>query len=1186
MRTILIKHKLCKPAAFALSVFILSITASITSCAPPSKHFVTTWKTDNKGTSGPTSITIPTTGSGYSYDVDWNNDGTFDQMGVTGNVTHDFGRAGIYTIQIRGSFPRIYFCNEGDKEKILSVDHWGSIKWSNMAFAFAGASNLIIKANDTPDLSEVSDLSNMFRDASALTTLGTGQWDVSHVTNMYCMFGGAKSFNGGGGISSWKTGKVTDMAFLFYNASSFNQPIGKWDTSEVRTMNCMFCGAASFNQAIGNWKTSKVNDMAYMFRNASSFNQPIGKWDTSGVRTMNNMFCGAASFNQAISDWNTGKVHDMAFMFSGTASFNQPIGKWNTSEVCDMKGMFYNAISFNQSIGNWNTANVTNMSYTFKNAASFNQPIGKWNTGKVIDMKYMFKRAIDFNQPIEEWDTSCVSDMTRMFDSAFSFDKPIGHWDISSLTQAVFMFNEGFLSTANYDNILIGWNKQQHQSGVAFDGGDSRYDKGGEARANLITQAGWTITDGGSIQASEHSKVTNTATSYDLHGMKIEDKYLWMENNQSEKLQKWMRTQNYTSRQALDKMKERDWIYQQLQKPARDEEGIRYEALRGHRLFYWRKNTNEAYKVFCTRENASAPEEVLINPNEWKNNHYVDVEDCRPSPDGRYVAFLETIGGDIFGKIKIIDVKSKALLSEKLLGLWQVFGDWEGDNLGFYYIAGSKDGKVSAGDKYYWRSVYHHRLGVVSGDEKIFSDDKHKDYWHSAILSEEKKYLILYRGQGYSNNEVYLKMNEKDAIQPIIAGMGASYGIGIFDDKLFISTNDKAPNGCVFIADIKKPQRRYWKVFLPETQSMLKNIAFVDHQIYAVYLKNAATQIKIYDFNGHFIRDLSLPGLGTASIEGYWLKGPVYVKYESFLQSQTNYIYDFKENRLEAINNDGYPCTDDTSDLQVEQVWYHSKDNTPISMFLFKRKSLKKNGNQPVILRAYGGFGYSVTPRFEGYDYALAKQGVIVAWPNLRGGGEYGENWHQAGIKEKKQNTIDDYIRAAEWLIANHYTNPNRLAAFGESNGGFIVAASVVQRPDLFKVVVCGAALLDMLRYHRFNYAETWKNEYGTSDNKGQFDYLIKYSPYYNVKANKKYPDILFTVGKDDSTVAPFHSYKMAAKMQEQNRRNLVLLAVYNSGHGEGDLEAVLNMGIDQYAFILNRLNIMESSYIKKSPIY
>ncbi|MBX2929637.1 MAG: BspA family leucine-rich repeat surface protein [Saprospiraceae bacterium] len=415
---------------------VASVRLTISACVTP---FITTWKTDNPGTSNSTSITIPTTGSGYNYDVDWDNDGVYDQTGITGSVTHDFGTAGTYTIRIRGSFPRIYFSNGGDRQKLLDIGQWGGIAWTNMANAFYGCSNLHISATDTPDLTGVTDMSQMFRGCSSLNgPANIGDWDTGNVTNMSRIFNDATAFNQP--IGDWNTGSVTNMSRMFESATAFDQPIGDWNTGNVTNMSDMFRNATSFNQPIGDWNTGNVTNMGFMFNDATSFNQPIGDWNTGNVTNMGFMFNDATSFNQPIGDWDTENVTNMTYMFNDATSFNQPIGDWDTGNVTNMSFMFNDATSFNQPIGDWDTGNVTNMSFMFNSATAFNQPIGDWDTGNVTNMTYMFNDATSFNQPIGNWDTGNVTNMISMFNGATAFSQPIGDWNTGNVTSMSTMF--------------------------------------------------------------------------------------------------------------------------------------------------------------------------------------------------------------------------------------------------------------------------------------------------------------------------------------------------------------------------------------------------------------------------------------------------------------------------------------------------------------------------------------------------------------------------------------------------------------------------------------------------------------------------------------------------------------------------------------------------------------------------
>jgi surface protein len=456
-------------------IMLLGMANSVSS----QTNFITTWVTNLNNQL----IQIPTTGGGYNYDVDWENDGVFDNFGVTGPASHIYPITGIHTIAIRGSFPRIYFLQlNGSDIKIRSVEQWGNIAWSSMESAFYGCTNLKINATDAPDLSKVTDMSYMFF--------------------------GAAAFNQN--ISSWDVSKITNMNHMFYNASSFNQDISNWNVSNVTDMSGMF-GANHFNQNIGKWNVSNVTNMSFMFISNSFFNQDIGSWNVSNVINMASMFSGASSFNQDIGSWNVGNVTDMSEMFS-TNSFNRNIGAWDVSKVTSMSSMFNQNKVFNQNIGKWNVGKVTSMMYMFYNASSFNQNIGSWDVSNVNYMTVMFAYASAFNQNISGWNVGNVIDMFGMFREATSFNQNIGSWDLSNVRSMDYMFEGVTLSTAIYDALLNNLNssisskknninKQTNTSslpyGVIFNVGNSTYCNGEAARSNLINNRSWTITDGG-----------------------------------------------------------------------------------------------------------------------------------------------------------------------------------------------------------------------------------------------------------------------------------------------------------------------------------------------------------------------------------------------------------------------------------------------------------------------------------------------------------------------------------------------------------------------------------------------------------------------------------------------------------------------------------------------------------------
>jgi surface protein len=411
--------------------------------------FVTTWKTDNAGTSNSTSITIPTTGGGYNYDVDWDNNGTFDELGLTGDVTHDFTTPGTYTIQIQGDFPRIYFVGGGDRRKILSIDQWGDIAWTSMGFAFNGASNLVINASDAPDLSLVTDMGSMFSNATSINQ-DISAWDVSSVTDMSFMFANATSFNQD--ISSWNVSGVTNMANMFNGASSFNQPLNSWDVSGVTNMAGVLSNISAFNQPLNSWDVSSVTNMSYMFNTAESFNQDISSWDVSSVTNMSYMFNSDDAFNQPLNSWDVSSVTNMSDMFRYASSFNQPLNSWDVSSVTKTIEMFYYATSFNQSLNSWDVSSVTDMSRMFQNATAFNQPLNSWELSSPI-MYYMFVSASSFNQDISSWNVSSVTNMTGIFSGATSFNQPLNAWNVSSVAT----MEEMFQGASSFNQDISDW---------------------------------------------------------------------------------------------------------------------------------------------------------------------------------------------------------------------------------------------------------------------------------------------------------------------------------------------------------------------------------------------------------------------------------------------------------------------------------------------------------------------------------------------------------------------------------------------------------------------------------------------------------------------------------------------------------------------------------------------------------
>ena len=430
-----------------LLVFTYLIFSAISYGQAP---FISTWKTDNSGTSCSSCITMPTVGGMYNYDVDWDNDGVYDESGITGDITHDFGVEGTYTIAIRGSFPRIAFDNIGDRLKILSVDQWGDISWLSLGSAFAGCENIDVMATDTPDLSNVTNLSDAFSSCKVLTQ-GLSSWDVSGINN----------FSG-----------------LFSGCSIYNEDIGNWDTSSAVDISSIFSGALDFDQDIGQWDVSNVTNMNGAFSNAFDFDQNIGFWDVSSVTTMSSMFDGASKFNQDIGLWDVSNVTSLANMFGSVGLV-----------------IFPNPSAFNQDIGNWDVSNVTNMAEMFIGAENFNQDIGLWDVSNVTNMAAMFREADTFNKDLSNWDVSNVTRTQSMFSSADAFNQNLGAWSLASLQNAQFMLNNCGMSCENYSDSLIGWEFNPNTpDDINLGAGGMEYGSNAMASRDALLAKGWTIT--------------------------------------------------------------------------------------------------------------------------------------------------------------------------------------------------------------------------------------------------------------------------------------------------------------------------------------------------------------------------------------------------------------------------------------------------------------------------------------------------------------------------------------------------------------------------------------------------------------------------------------------------------------------------------------------------------------------
>lgn len=489
------QHFICLLLTIA---YLASAKATVNSVTPDSS-FITTWKTNYPGISDSMSITIPVHPTAtYNYDVDWDNDGIYDTFGVDTAITHNFAVPGTYTIRIKGDYKHLYFKDADDAEKIIDVIQWGNIQWNSLHSGFKACKNLNISASDAPDLTNVTSLTDMFFGCTSFNS-PLEHWDVSKIESFYFTFGNCTNFNQP--LNNWDVSSATNMQRMFIGCTNFNQPLDQWDVSKVRSFSAMFNNATHFNQDIGNWEVSSGVYFGLMFDGATNFNQDIGDWNTINMATCKAMFHKASSFNQDISRWNVSKVSNFSSMFKNAVAFNQNLNDWDVSNATNMNWMFAAATSFNQPLDQWEVDKVEVMTYLFFYASSFNQDISGWNVSNVTSMQNMFKGPnMTFNQDIGNWEVSQVTDMRAMFEANPSFDQNLGNWDVRNLTHADRMFHLTKLSTPNYDSLLIGWNNLELQDSVSFHAGTSIYCAGWAARANMIDNRAWQITDAGAEQ--------------------------------------------------------------------------------------------------------------------------------------------------------------------------------------------------------------------------------------------------------------------------------------------------------------------------------------------------------------------------------------------------------------------------------------------------------------------------------------------------------------------------------------------------------------------------------------------------------------------------------------------------------------------------------------------------------------
>ena len=662
-----------------------------------------------------------------------------------------------------------------------------------------------------------------------------------------------------------------------------------------------------------------------------------------------------------------------------------------------------------------------------------------------------------------------------------------------------------------------------------------------------------------------------------VHGIRIRDPYRWLEDLESEEVQHWVDAQNARTDAVLSQIPGRDGIHERLGElfgiPA-----IGQLWLRNGRLFFTRRDPGNEQMVLYVRDSRGADSRVLIDPDALGDEIPVRLDWWYPSLDGRLLAYGTSEGGSELSTLRILDIDTMEHLVDEIPGTRAASIGWEPGGRGFYYTRFPLAGEVPDDERFYHRTIYHHTLGNdFSLDPRIFAYEKDMTAWPSLSLSRDGRFLLVYVYLGSVRNDIYVKdLNREGGFIPIVEGLDArSYGVVIDSDFYMLTTHD-APNGRIVRIDLNEPTSLDWIPVVSESEHAIQSFSDADDMLLVLYMESAQSKLRVFSRNGDYISNVPLPDLSSvADWTADCTEDDVYFNAASFLIPPTVFRYTVSTGIVSEVMTVEAPV--DVTPYTAKQVWYKSKDGTPISMFLVHRKDLALDGTNPTLLSGYGGFSVPTTPGFARNRFLWLERGGVFAAPNLRGGSEYGEDWHRGGMLDKKQNSFDDFIAAAEWLASTGYADSDHLAVWGGSNGGLLVGAFITQRPELAAAAICDVPLLDMVRYHMFYGARIWTAEYGDPGDQDEFDYIYKYSPYHHVDDAAVYPAVFFTAGESDMRVHPSHAMKMTAKLQALALpdRPVLLRLERNAGHGlAARMSRMQEQYTDYYSFLLVSLGV------------
>ena len=664
----------------------------------------------------------------------------------------------------------------------------------------------------------------------------------------------------------------------------------------------------------------------------------------------------------------------------------------------------------------------------------------------------------------------------------------------------------------------------------------------------------------------------------EIFGSEVADPFRWLEDETAKPVQDWMKNQDEAARASLSALPHREWLKRRLQ-PLLYVNTRSAPRKRGGRYFYSEKRVDDEKSIHYVIDPGAKQPRVLLDPNRLSEDGSVSIGSIYPTNDGKLIAYMEKQNNADESTLKILQVDTlEERTVDRIPGLRYTAPSWLPDGSGFYYTWRPSGADVPETERSAHAEVRFHQLGTdPSTDAMIVPKTGDATTFIGAWVSEDGKYLLRSQRKGWSRSQLWFKRQDSHSHFEMLTPADAKYSAVAYKDKFYIRTDWDAPRYRVFVATPDKPAREHWKLLVPESEegAVLTSMDIVGGQLALRYLKNAQTELELRELDGTGRRLVPLPAIGTASsLAGREDDDEAYFSFSSFTHPTEVYRFSVRKNQRELYHRVDVPV--DSKALAVRQEWFTSKDGTKVPMFVVHRKGLEYNGKNPTLLYGYGGFNISLQPSFHSTVFPWLDAGGVFVVANLRGGGEFGEQWHEAGMRENKQNVFDDFIGAAEALVAKGVTTPKRLAISGGSNGGLLVGAAMTQRPDLFGAVVCSVPLLDMLRYHKFGLGTAWIPEYGDPDMEADFRVLQRYSPYHRLSAGTDYPPLLMLSADTDDRVDPMHARKFVAQLMEVEPESNPLLRIErNAGHGGADLRrASLLRAVDQYAFLMHQLGV------------